>query len=186
MGGALGVEILIGPAAEHQGQDDLGEQHRLQVRLGHDRFGQPRLELDCARLGDDIALAIGSPARLGLPGHHLAVPREPAQGRVHLPERQRLAPAEVGVVVTFQLVAMARLAFEQAQQGQWYAHGTTINSEYTLSQYTERIWRQRDGEWMAWPAARPGQGGQPGRAHPCRVRPGRSRWATMTPTHASG
>src|SRR4029077_3237650 len=101
------------------------------------RVGQPCLELGRARLGDDVALAIGARARLGLPGHHLAVPRQPTEGGVHLPERQRFVPAEVGVVITFQVVTVARLAFEQAQQGQWYAHAATINSEYTLSQYIQ-------------------------------------------------
>jgi len=45
MGAAMGIKIAPSGASRHQRQHDLGEQHRLQVRLGFDRFGEPRLEL---------------------------------------------------------------------------------------------------------------------------------------------
>src|SRR5262249_16229301 len=55
--------------------------------------------------------------------------------RVDLPERQRLTPAEVGVVVTFEVISMARLSLEQAQQRHRYGH----TAMYTLDVYIEAI-----------------------------------------------
>ena len=63
---ALGVEVALGGPAEHQRQHHLGEQHRLQVRLGLDRLGEPRLDLGHALVGDHVALAVGPAARLGV------------------------------------------------------------------------------------------------------------------------
>ena len=67
--GALGVEVVLGRPAQHQRQHDLGEQHRLQVRLGFHRLGEPGLDLGHARLGDRRN-ACG-------PGRRRARPRRP-------------------------------------------------------------------------------------------------------------
>ena len=65
----------------------------------------------------------------------LAVPGQPAERRVDLPERQLLAPAEVGVVVALEVIAVARLPFKQPEQGQGDAHPP----EYTLSVYSAQV-----------------------------------------------
>jgi len=135
--GALGVEVTVGRAAQHQRQHDLGEQNGLQVRLGLDRLGldrlgEPRLDVGDSPLGDGVALAVGSRARLCLSAGHLAVAGQAGEGGVDLPERERLAPPEELVIVTLQVIAMARLSLEQAKQSQRNAHGPGIHSVYTL------------------------------------------------------
>jgi hypothetical protein len=54
----LHVEIVGRGSLEHQGQDDLDEQDRLEVGFGSDRLGQPRLDVPFAEIGDDVTLAI--------------------------------------------------------------------------------------------------------------------------------
>src|SRR5262249_7821308 len=93
-----------------------------------------RLDLVLAALGDGVALAVRPGAGLGLPDR-LAVPREAAKGCVHLAKGQLAPAAEVGVVVALQLVAVARLAFEEAEEG----HGNTHTCEHTLSVYVQSI-----------------------------------------------
>src|SRR3954451_9526009 len=135
MRGALGVQIALGGAIEHQRQDHLHEQHRLQVRLWFDRLAQPGLDLGRALLGDDVALAVRSGTRLALAHHHLPVAGQPRQRGIHLPERQRLAPPEEDVVVALEVIAVAGLAFEQAEQRQRNTH----NRVCTLSVYSPSI-----------------------------------------------
>src|SRR5262249_4201691 len=67
--------------------------------------------------------------------HHLAVPGQPAEGRVHLAERQRPATADVEVVVALEVVAVARFAFEEAEEGQGDAHA----DDHTPGVYTAYI-----------------------------------------------
>jgi len=131
VGGPLGVQVPLRVPVEHEGQHDLGEEHRLQVRLGGDGLGQPGLEVGRALLGDHVPLAVGSGAGLRVADHDLAVARQPAQRGVELPERERLAPAEQRVVVALEVVAVAGLALEEAEQGQRDAHAGI----YTLGVY---------------------------------------------------
>src|SRR6185437_5779581 len=98
---------------------------------GLDRLGEPLLQFGDALVGDDVALAIGAGARLGLGGDHLAVAGQPGERRVDLSEREWLAAAEERVVVALEVVAVARLALEQAQQGQGNRHAL----DNTLSVY---------------------------------------------------
>jgi hypothetical protein len=134
VGAALGVEVFLGGPVEHEREHDLGEQDRLQVRLGRDRLGQPGVDVGRAGLGDDVALAVGSVARLDA-DDHLAVAGQPGQGRVDLAERQRPTPPEERVVVALQVVAVAGLALEQTEQSQGNAHDSTIRYAYTLRVY---------------------------------------------------
>ena len=55
---ALGIEVTVGRAAQHQRQHDLGEQHRLQVRLGRGGLRQPPLDIGDACLSDGVTLAV--------------------------------------------------------------------------------------------------------------------------------
>src|ERR1700722_5514270 len=105
------------------------------MRLWLDRLGQPVIELAGAKLGDGVALAVGASPGLGARADHLAIPGQPAERRVHLPEWQRLAPAKVGVVVALEVITVARLAFKQAQEGQGNSH----EREHTPEVDTERI-----------------------------------------------
>src|SRR6266702_2622736 len=104
-----------GGTAQHQRQHDLGEQDGLQVRLRLNRLPEPRL-VD-AEVGDRIPLAVRPGARLGIPGYNLAIAREAAERGVDLAERQRPAPAEVGVIVALEVISVARLSLEQAKEG---------------------------------------------------------------------
>ncbi len=126
VGGALGVQVALGRPAQHQRQHDLGEQHRLQVGLGVDRLVEPRFYLGLAGLGDGVALAVGAFSGLDLAGLDLVVPHEARQCGVDLAEGEGLAPAEVGVVLTLQLIAVARLTIEEAQEGDGNAHTERI------------------------------------------------------------
>src|SRR5690348_1166981 len=104
------------------------------MRFRLDRLGQPRVDLGRAQVGDDVALAIRALAGL-LADHHLAVAGQPAEGGVDLAERQRLVAAEELVVVALELVTVAGLALEQAEQRQRNTHA----NRYTLSVYVEQI-----------------------------------------------
>ena len=87
--GALDVEVLLRRAAEHEGEHDLHEEVGLEVGLGRDRLGEPRLDLALPGLGDGVALAVRTGPGLSLAGDRLSVPREAGEGGVHLAERQR-------------------------------------------------------------------------------------------------
>src|SRR5262249_18513925 len=138
---ALGVQVPLRGAAEHERQYHLGEQHGLQVWFGLDRFGEPGLHLGRAQRRDDVPLAVRPLTGPDVADDHLAVPGQPAEGRVDLTEGQRSAPAEEGVVVALQVVAVARFAFEQAEQGQRDAHADTIHRGYTSRIYPRRVRR---------------------------------------------
>jgi hypothetical protein len=129
--GALHVEVRARVASQHQRQHDLGEQLVLQVGFGLDRLGQPGLHLGGAEGGDDVPLGVRAGARLGRPDHDLSVAGAPAERGVRLPEQQRLAPAEVRVVVAPEVPAVARFAFEQSEERQGNRH----NRVSTLSVY---------------------------------------------------
>ena len=116
VGGALGVKVPLGAAAQNQRQGDLGEQHRLEVRLGLHRLDQPRFHLRHPLLGDGVAFAVRPGAWLGRPGHDLAVTSQAGQRGVHLPERKWPPAPEVGVVLPLQVVAVTRLTLKQPQQ----------------------------------------------------------------------
>jgi hypothetical protein len=62
-----------------------------------------------------------------LPGDQLAIAGKPAEGRVYLAERERLAPAEVRVVVALEVVTVARLPLEQAQESERNGHDRIIH-----------------------------------------------------------
>jgi hypothetical protein len=132
---ALGVEILGGGPVQHQREHDLREEHGLQVRLRLHRLGQPLLDVRRALIGDDVALPVRPGAGADVADHHLAVPGQPAERRVDLAERERLATAEVGVVVAFEVVPVAGLPFEQAEKGERNAHARTIHPVCTSRIY---------------------------------------------------
>lgn len=113
MGGALRVQVLLGGFPEHERERHLREQHGLQVRLGLDRIGQPRVDLAAARFGDDVAPAVRAVAGLGRAGDDLPVSRQPAKRRVHLAERQLFPAPEKRIVVALEVITVARCPFEQ-------------------------------------------------------------------------
>src|SRR6266545_3589620 len=129
------------------------------VRFGIDRLVEPFLDLAPPDFGDGVALAFRSGAGLHLAGRHLAVSGQSGQRGVHLPERERLAATEVGVVVALQVVAVARLSLEQPKQGQWNTH----TREHTRSVYSWLVPAaaggavasalQLDEDLLAWPSA---------------------------------
>ena len=125
---ALGVEELLRITLEHERESHLDEQDRLQVWLGLDRLGEPRLQLTGTVVGDHVPLAVRTPARLGFADDHLAVARQPAQGRVHLPVRQRLAASEVLVVIALEVITVARLTVQQAEKGERDCHAAHYTS----------------------------------------------------------
>ena len=137
--GPLDVEVLLRRATEHEREHDLHEEVGLEVGLGRDGLGQPRLDLALPGLGDRVALAVRTGSGFSLAGHRLSVPRQAGEGGVHLAERQRPAAAEVGVVVALQVVAVARFTIEEPEEGHGYAH----TSENTLSVYVRSIGRRR-------------------------------------------
>ncbi len=99
------------------------------------------LELGHPGLGDDVALAFGPVAGLGLAGDDLAVPGQSAERGVDLTVRQGLAAPEEGVVVALEVVAVARLALQQPEKGEGNTHGRNIHQGYTPSVYLARIRR---------------------------------------------
>jgi len=55
---ALGVDERLHGATRQDGQNDLGEQVRLEVRLGIERLTKPALQLGDAVVGDRVAAAV--------------------------------------------------------------------------------------------------------------------------------
>jgi hypothetical protein len=133
--GPLDIQVAAGRAVQHQGEHDLGKQLTLQVRFRLCWLGQPFLDIGDARAGDDVAPAFRAGSLLDRPGYRLAVPCQPAQGRVHLAVPERLAPAEVCVVIPLEVVAVARLPLQQAQQGQRNIH----NRENTPRVFSQKV-----------------------------------------------
>ena len=82
-----------------------------------------------------VALAVRTGSALSLPGNGLSVSREAGEGGVHLAEGKRPAAAEVGVVVALQVVAVARFAIEEPEEG----HGNAHTCEHTLRVYVRSI-----------------------------------------------
>src|SRR5665213_2978363 len=99
-----------------------------------DRLAQPCLELVLPALGNGIELSIGSPSLLNLTRRDLPVTAQSGQGGIDLAELERLASAEVGVVVAFEGVAITRFTLEEAKEGKGNAHGETINRIYSSGQ----------------------------------------------------
>ena len=60
------VEVLLRRAAEHEREHDLHEEVGLEVGLGRDGLGEPRLDLALPGLGDGVALAVRTGSRLSL------------------------------------------------------------------------------------------------------------------------
>ncbi|KUL52111.1 hypothetical protein ADL22_05735 [Streptomyces sp. NRRL F-4489] len=114
--GALGVEQLGGVPAGQQGQDDLGVERGVEVRLGLLRPGQPLGDIGDAGVGDGVPLALR--ARAGLHAVHLdqAVLQQPGHRGVDLPVVQRAVLAEVLVEGPLEVVAMAGTGLQEAQQ----------------------------------------------------------------------
>ena len=111
---------------------------RLQGGSGSDRLVQPRLDLPFADIGDGVALAVGTLACFGRTLDHLAVAGKAGEGGIDLTEGKGSFPAEVGVVVALEVVAVARLPVEQAEQGQRHvAHRRRLRLAHTLSQYDQ-------------------------------------------------
>ena len=102
------------------------------MRFGLNRLAQPRFDLVPAHLGDGVTLAFGPGTGLHLTGEDLPVARQTTERGVDLAERERLAPPEIAVVIALQVVAVAGLSIEQAEEGK----GDTHNCEHTLSVYT--------------------------------------------------
>ena len=129
---SLGVEVLLGTTAEHERQRDLHEQIGLEIRLGRDGFGEPRLDLVTPFLGDEVPPALGAGARFHVSGDRLSVASKSCEGGVHLPEGKGPSPAEVRVVVTLELIAVAWFTVEKPEKG----HRNTHRSEHTLRVYS--------------------------------------------------
>ena len=152
MRGALDVEVLLRGTTEHEREHDLHEEVGLEVGLGRDRLGEPRLDLVLPGLGDRVALAVRTGSRLSLAGDRLPVPREAGEGGVHLAEGKRPAAAEVGVVVALQVVAVARFTIEEPEEGHRNAHTSreysqcirAVNSRLGLGLPSR--WGSRDSE----------------------------------------
>jgi hypothetical protein len=134
--GALRVQVRFGRPAGHQREGHLREQDGLQVRLRLDRVAQPGINLGPAGLGNRVPLAIGPVTRLGVADEDLAVPGQPPEGRVNLPERRLLATPEILVVIALEVISMAWLALKQPEQRQRHAHA----SDYSSSVYIEQVW----------------------------------------------
>src|SRR6266498_1787706 len=113
--------------------------------LGLDGRPQPLLHLPGPQLGDRVALAVRSRPRLDLTRADLAVAGEPGEGGVDLTEREGPAPAEVGVVVALEVVAVAGLPLQQAEEGQGNVHGPKT----TLKVYSQSI---ADAMWVGPPS----------------------------------
>ena len=79
------------------------------------------------------SLRSGPAAGLGAAGDDPAVPFQPGQGRVHLAVGQLPAGPEVPVVGVLQLVTVARLRFEEAEEGAGNVH----DADYTSNEYFE-------------------------------------------------
>jgi hypothetical protein len=131
--GPLRVQEPIGVPTRQQRQHHLGEQDRLQVRLGRLRLGKPALEVGDALLGDGVQLALGTLAGFGADDDRPAVAFEPAQRGVHLPERKRLVVAKALVEGPLELVTMRRRRLKEPQKGERCTHRATIHSKHTLS-----------------------------------------------------
>src|SRR4051794_37450590 len=105
------------------------------MRLRRLGLAQPLLEHSHSRGRDRVTLTLRSSTGLGTFGEHVPVALQPAQGAVDLPERQRLVVAEQDVVLPFQLVPMAWLRLEQAEQCRRDGH----EPNNTLSVYVHGI-----------------------------------------------
>jgi hypothetical protein len=130
VGGPLGVEEPVGVPPGQQGEHDLGEQDRLQVRLGLLGFGQPAFEVGDAPFGDGVALPLGPLARLCAHHDRPTVAPEASERGVHLAERERLVAAEALIEGLFELVAVRRTTLEQAEKREGGAH---------VRHYTQRV-----------------------------------------------
>src|SRR5579859_1303912 len=103
--------------------------------LGLDGCLEPLLHLRGPKLGDLVPLAVRTRPGLDLTGGDLAVAGEPGKGGVDLTEGKRLAPAEVGVVVPLQVVAVAGIPLQQAKESKGNAH----QGQTTLRVYSQSI-----------------------------------------------
>ena len=80
-----------------------------------------------AAVGDRVALAIGPLGALDAIDDHTAIALEPGERRVHLAEGQRAVRREDTVELLLELVPVARLMVEEAEQRVLDAHAPTIH-----------------------------------------------------------
>src|SRR5512133_3472930 len=113
--------------------------------LGLDGRPQPFLHLAGPQFGDRVALAVRTRPRLDLTRADLAVAGEPGEGGVDLTEGEGPTPAEVGVVVALEVVAVAGLPLQQAEEGKGNAH----ERKTTLRVYFQSIATEPDGAGRA-------------------------------------
>ncbi len=119
---AFGVDEGLDRAPGQDREHDLGEQRGLEVRLGVERLVEPALELARALVGDRVAAAFRALGLLDLVDADTTALLEATERRVDLREGDGMVRREVAVDQALQVVAVARLLLEEAQEGVRNAH----------------------------------------------------------------
>jgi hypothetical protein len=102
----LRVEVVTRGPAGYQRQHNLGEEHRLQLRLRLLRLGQPGVQVGHALARDGVPLAVRPGAGLNADDLNPSVALQLGQGAVDLAEADRLGRTESPVVGLLQVVAV--------------------------------------------------------------------------------
>ena len=97
VGVALGVDQRLDRAPGQDREHDLGEQRRLEVRLGIERLVEPALELARPLVGDRVAAALRALGLLDLVDPDATALLEPTQRRIDLREGDRMVRREVAI-----------------------------------------------------------------------------------------
>lgn len=120
---ALGVDQGLDRPARQDGDHDLREERCLEMWLRVERILEPALELSDALVGDRVPATVGALGPLDRRDSDPAALLEPAKCRVDLGEGDRPVRGEVPVEQPLQVVAVARLLLEQAEECMGDAHG---------------------------------------------------------------
>src|SRR5262249_26316167 len=94
----------------------------LQVGLGLLGLREPLPDVGDPRVGDRVALALRSAARLDAVDHDRAVLQQSRHGRVDLAVVERAVVPELDVEFPLQVVAVARAGLQESEQGVADAH----------------------------------------------------------------
>jgi hypothetical protein len=125
---ALGGQVGAGPidVGDQQRHDHLGEERAGHVRHRWLDRAEPPVQRGAPLAGQRVRRAVGAALALLPRDRHQAVPVQPAEGGVDLPEGQRPGPGQPLVVRALELVAVLGARGEQPEQHVRGGHPATI------------------------------------------------------------
>lgn len=132
---SLRLEVGVGGLVGVEGQHDLDEQLGVDRGIRWVGFSKPTVKVGRAVRGDAVALAVGALAGFLAGELDEPVTFEASEGGVHLAVPHGLEVPESAVPGSLEVVAVARFAFEEPEEGVCRAHTWSMPQASSLLVY---------------------------------------------------